>query len=467
MIAGLQATRSLTQEAVDRKVETTPPIARIGTSSAIGISLVVLATIAVIWALQWTKVFMIPLAVAILATFWLMPMVDWLHRLRIPRALGAAIVLGTVILALGGAGYALRDDARDFLNGLAKATHQTRVEFNQAMHDPDGWLHHVRNTLSDRTLSERAGAMTAEDSLDVQFSLVRGSTTLAAAAVDIVVVLFLIYLLLASGDLFKRKLLVVISGQLARRRVTVEILNGIAVQFQRYLAVLATTNVAMGLLTWALFSALGVEHAAVWGVAAGILHIIPYLGPAVIAVASFLVTSTQFDSLGPAFVVASTSLLISTLIGMLLTTWLASRASKMNSPAVFAGLMFWGWMWGIPGLLLGTPLMMATKVMADRIPCLHWLGIFLGDAPKRETKTADSEVVTFAETAYAAEGLTESAVNGEVPFVATEVVVETAPLVHRDNRGSKTKVDDDLGAAPFGDAFAPAGLPMFFRRQAH
>jgi predicted PurR-regulated permease PerM len=181
--------------------------------------------------------------------------------------------------------------------------------------------------------------------LDTQFSLLRGSTTVATAVVDVIVVLFLVYLLLASGDLFKRKLLVIISGELARRRLTVEILNGIAEQFQRYLAVLVTTNVSIGTLTWAAFSALGVEHAAVWGSAAGILHIVPYLGPAAIAVLVLLVTSAQFNSLSYALIIATSSLLVSTLIGMLLTTWLTSRASHMNSVAVFAGLMFWGWLW--------------------------------------------------------------------------------------------------------------------------
>jgi predicted PurR-regulated permease PerM len=416
----------------------------------------VLTTIAVIWALQWTKVFMIPLAVAIFATFWLMPIVDRLQRMHIPRSFGAALVLGMVIFSVGGAGYSLRDDARDFLSGLGKATHHTRVVFNQAMRDPDGWLHHIRSTLTDGTLPTKANASSfdaADGPLDMEFSLVRGSTTVAAAAMDVVVVLFLMYLLLASGDLFKRKLLVVISGHLARRRVTVEILNQIAVQFQRYLGVLAVSNVAIGLLTWALFSALGVEHAAVWGVAAGILHIVPYLGPAVIAAASLLVTSTQFDSLSQAFIVASTSLLISALIGMLLTTWLASRASRMNSVAVFAGLMFWGWLWGIPGMLLGTPLMMATKVMSDRIHCLNWLGTFLGDAHKREIKHAsdDNRALVMNST----EGLTEIATNGEAPLVAAEIASETVVLA-RGSQTEKTKAVADLNDSYTIDSTAAA-----------
>jgi predicted PurR-regulated permease PerM len=360
-------------------------------------SLVVIATIAAIWSLQWAKAFFIPLAVAIFATFWLMPLVDWLQRLRIPRSLGAAVVLAATICALGGTGYALRDDARDFVSGLTSASRHARTAFDRASRDPNGWIHHLKSALADRAPPGAGGASAAE-TVDVETRLLRSSSAVVAVAVETTVVLFLIYLLLASGDLFKRKLVVVISGRLSRQRVTVEILHEIGVQLQRYLVVLVSTNLAIGVLTWALFAAMGVEHAAVWGVAAAVLHLIPYLGPAVIAGAVFLVTSAQFNSLSQAFMVTSVSLAITALIGMLLTTVLASRASNMNSVATFAGLMFWSWLWGIPGLLLGTPIIMATKAVADRIEGLNWLGTFLSGPPKRPRRDTASAVVTEAAT---------------------------------------------------------------------
>jgi predicted PurR-regulated permease PerM len=388
--------------------------------------LIIIATIAAIVALQWAKLFFIPLAVAIFAAFWLMPAVDLLQRWRIPRGLGAAVVLFLTLFALVGSGYALRDDARDFLSGLSKAAHQTRVALNQAARDPNGWLHNIRSTMNDRSAPSANARADITGVESVQFSLMEGSTTLAAAAVDTTVVLFLVYLLLASGDLFQRKLLVVISGQLSRKRITVEILHGIGEQFQRYIAVLVTTNAAIGLLTWGLFAAMGVEHAAVWGIAAGVLHIIPYLGPAIIAAASLLVTSAQFNSLSEAVLVASGSLLISALIGMLLTTWLASRASQMNSVAVFVGLLFWGWLWGIPGLLLGTPLMMATKVMADRIESLNWLGTFLGGSPQRVRDKPVATTLTSPES---------------TPIDASVAVRDIAPSVN-----TASKLPNEIGA---------------------
>jgi predicted PurR-regulated permease PerM len=389
-------------------------------ATATRISLIILASIAAIWALQWAKEFLIPLAVAIFATFWLMPLVDWLHRMRVPRTLGAAIVLAAVVFAIGGAAYELRDEARAFGNSISYAVHAVRVAFDHAFRDPDGWLHDLRTALIDRPPNAKASVSDPE--IDLQSALMRSSSTAATAAVDITVVLFLMYLLLVSGDLFQRKLLVVISGRLARRRVTVEILHEIGAHFQRYLAVLSVSNIAIGFLTWAVYSLFGVEHAAVWGVAAGLLHLVPYVGPAVIAVASFLVSSVQFNSLSDAFLVALASLSISALIGMLLTTLLASRLSNMNSVAAFAGLMFWGWLWGIPGLLLGTPLIMATKVIAERVECLNWLATFLGGAPKRERKPRSDDPSVKV-------GLTESAATGETTFVAPEVVVEMTEFV--------------------------------------
>jgi predicted PurR-regulated permease PerM len=256
-----------------------------------------------------------------------------------------------------------------------------------------------------------------------------------AAAANVIVVLFAIYLMLLSGDSFKRKLMTVVSsqtenGNLSRKRITIEILNEIAAQFQRYLGVLAVTNVVIGLLIWAAFAMVGVEHAAVWGVAAAVLHIIPYVGPAVIAVASMIVTALQFDSLGQGLLSASVALIIFGLIGMLFQTWLAGRASSMNSVAVFTGLMFWGWLWGIAGLLLGTPLMMAMKVVADRVECLHWLATFLSDGSKRDRKpqiSAANEAATLPGNA-AAEGVAMPAIAASA--ITAETAVETAAIAN-------------------------------------
>jgi predicted PurR-regulated permease PerM len=417
------------------------------------VSLVVLATIAVLWALQWGSVFLIPCAVALCMTFWLMPLVDGLQRIRVPRLIGAALVLLVLMGGVGGAGYALRDDVRGFAASLPEAARHARVAFNEAVHDPNGWLHHWRKMFVDRGLVAGPKAIAPNVPTDMETAVVRGSTTAMAAAANVGIVLFLIYLMLASGDLFKRKLMVVVGhhatpqseSTLGRKRLTVQIINEVAAQFQRYLGVLAVTNIIIGFLIWAAFAALGMEHSAVWGAAAAVLHIVPYGGPAVIAIASFFAAALQFDSLSHAVLVAGTSLLIFGLIGMWLATWLAGRASNMNAVAVFIGLMFWGWLWGIPGLLLGTPLTMAFKVIADRVECLSWLGTLLGDAPKRERKSIEDRLAVPVAAA-----LTESAATGDPAFATGEVAAETVVMAREVQRTSvnEEKVDDSGALLP-------------------
>ncbi len=451
-------------------------------SNTVRIALIVIASIAVLWSLQWSADFLIPCTVAVCMTFWLMPLVDRLQALRIPRSLGAAIVLAALIGGIGFTGYMLRDDARGFAANLPIAAHRARLVLNEAAHDPNGIIHHVRGVFTDRiSNSGSRGRQIPEvvtNSVDVQDVLLKGSSTAAVAAANAIVVLFAIYLMLLSGDLFKRKLMTVIgsrveTGVMSRKRMTVDILNEITVQFQRYLGVLAITNIAIGFMTWGAFAALGVEHAAVWGVAAAVLHIIPYLGPAIIAIASFLVTAVQFDSLGQATLVASTVLLIFCLIGMLFSTWLAGRASNMNSVAVFTGLMFWGWLWGISGLLLGTPLMMALKVVADRIDCLNWLGIFLGDASKRERKShpaAEQQLATVSAVSGATPATAQAHIEGladraamlllsEPGSIAGEVTTESdvvAKAIGRDSRRSSEALPSEKGADEFGVHPLPA-----------
>ena len=131
--------------------------------------------------------------------------------------------------------------------------------------------------------------------------------------------------------------------------------------------------------TWLAFWWLGVEYAALWGVAAGVMNSIPYFGPTVVAIAAFVVSFLQFESAWQASMVSLASLAITTIEGMLITPLLVSRLASMNPVAVFLGLLFWGWLWGVVGMLLAVPLMMAMKAVADRVDDLKPLAELLGE----------------------------------------------------------------------------------------
>ncbi len=193
-------------------------------------------------------------------------------------------------------------------------------------------------------------------------------------------VVFLVFFLLLGGDRFKRNLVRLTGPSLSRKKITVQILNDINHSIQKYLLMMLTTNLLVALLSWAVFRWFGLENAGAWAAAAGLLHIVPYLGPAVMAVATAMAAFIQFDSLGMAVLVGGASLAIATVVGTFVTTWMTGRIANMNSAAVFVSLMFWGWLWGVWGMLLSIPIIVIIKVVSQHVEQLQPVAELLGDS---------------------------------------------------------------------------------------
>jgi predicted PurR-regulated permease PerM len=204
------------------------------------------------------------------------------------------------------------------------------------------------------------------------------SALLATVAAQTPIVLLLTYFLLASGAHFRRKLVQLVGPSLSRKKDAVHILEEIDTQVQRYLLAVLASNALLGVTTWLAFLALGLDQAGVWGVAAGVFHFVPYLGPALIAlgsgVAAFLQSGSPLYALG----VGAVSLLLAGLIGFGFMTWLQSRFARVNAAVLFIALLFFGWLWGVWGLLLGAPLVAIAKVVFDRVESLKPAGELLG-----------------------------------------------------------------------------------------
>ena len=192
-------------------------------------------------------------------------------------------------------------------------------------------------------------------------------------------VAFLTYFLLVADDLFKRKLVKHIGPTLARKRVTVQILDEISTQIERFLLVQILTSIIVGVVTAIALWALGLQQPIVWGIAAGILNTIPYFGPIIVTGGLAMVGFVQFGTLEMAGTVAGTALVITTLEGWLLTPTLLGRVGRLNHIAIFASLLLWSWLWGVWGLLLAVPMLMATKAVCDHIEELQPLADFLGE----------------------------------------------------------------------------------------
>jgi predicted PurR-regulated permease PerM len=199
-------------------------------------------------------------------------------------------------------------------------------------------------------------------------------------------VIFLAYFLLLSGDTFKRKMVRLAGPSLSSRKVTVNILDDINHSIQMYMFMLLVTNALVGLLTWGALSWFGVENAGAWAVAAALLHLIPYFGPLVTAIVTGMAAFLQFDSLIMAGMIGGISLVIATFVGIFVTTWLTGRIARMNAPAVFVSLLFWTWLWGIWGMLLSIPIIVIIKVISERVEELHPIAELLGNLQSPASK---------------------------------------------------------------------------------
>jgi predicted PurR-regulated permease PerM len=166
---------------------------------------------------------------------------------------------------------------------------------------------------------------------------------------------------------------------LSRRKITVQVLDDINRSIQRYMLMLLSTNVLVALLAWIAFRWIGLDNAGAWAVAAGFLHLVPYLGPGLVAIATGMVAWMQFDSFVMAFLVAGVWLAIAVTVGTFVTTWMTGRIARMNSAAVFISLLFWGWLWGIWGMLLSVPIIVIVKVVSEHVEPLQPVAELLGE----------------------------------------------------------------------------------------
>jgi predicted PurR-regulated permease PerM len=358
-------------------------------SAALGV-LMVLAVLAV---LRLASGFFIPLMLGLVFTYALSPVVDWLHRrLRIPRALSAAVLILGILGGTGAAVYSLSDDANDLIATLPDAARKLRDSINRNPKKTDTALETVQKAAAElQKAAEEAGGggvaapnrgvarvVVEKPRFDLRDYLWSGTLGLVSMLGQTVVVTFLTYFLLISGDTFRRKLVKIAGPGLAEKRLTVQALDEINAQVQRYLVVQLLASVGVGVATGLAFAWIGLKHATVWGIAAGVLNLVPYVGNVAVTGAAALVAFLQFGETRMALVVAGSSMLINTVEGYLLVPWATSKASSMNPVVVFIGVLAWGWMWGVWGLLLGIPILMAVKAVCDRVDHLKPIGELLG-----------------------------------------------------------------------------------------
>jgi len=355
------------------------------------LSLALLTVMACVFALRAASAVFIPVLLGLAISYALSPLVDRLQRLHLPRVIGAALLLAAIGGGLAWTAWALSDDAAELVESLPAASQKVREALRAQRGHSESTIDKVQRaaTQIEQAAQEGAAAPTSprgvtrvsieRSRFDIKDYLWTGTLGVAASIGQAVVVVFIAYFLMISGNRFRRKIVKIAGPTFAQKRVTVEVLDEITAQIHRYLLVQLFVSVLVGIAVGLAFYAVGLQHAAVWGVAACVLNFVPYLGTLVLTTGAALVAFVQFGTLNGALLVASIAMGLHVISGNLLTPWLTSRTNRMNAVAVFVGILAFGWLWGVWGLLLGVPVLAAVKAVCDRVDDFKAVSELLGD----------------------------------------------------------------------------------------
>jgi predicted PurR-regulated permease PerM len=355
------------------------------------VALVVVAVCAVLWLLDWAAEVFIPVLLGLMFSYALTPVVDRLQAWHIPRVIGATVLLASIIGGTVATMYSIEDDANAMIESLPDTAQKIRQALRPKVRTPDSAIANVQEAATqiaqvaaETTPKPPAGGGVTRVQIetpkfDIKAHLWSGTLGLVALLGQAMVVTFVTFFLLVSGDTFRRKMAKIAGPTFKTKRLTVEALDEITGQVKRYLLVQLFLSVLVGLATWLAFLWIGLAHAGVWGVLSGVLNLIPYFGAIAVTGSSALVGFVQFEDLETALIVAGASLVIHGIVGHILMPWLTGRASSMNPVVVFVSVLAWGWLWGIWGLLLGMPIMLAIKAVCDRVEDLKPIGELLGE----------------------------------------------------------------------------------------
>lgn len=358
------------------------------------LTITVIAVIGTILMLQYAKPVLIPVVIGVLISYVLAPAVTSMAKRGIHRAVGAFIILGLISAAIGWGVYTLSDDVVDIIDDVPQAAERLRQRFDTPQRRPQaerGLLERVQEAAEkiDKTAAEASDPVPVSQGVqrvevieppfratDYLWSGGRGVISFLGQAA---VVLFLVYFLLVTDDLFKRKIVRIAGPTLSKKRISVQIMDDINRQISGFLRVQVITSAIVAVATGVALWWFGVDNYIIWALLAGVFNSIPYLGPIVVSGGLAIVTFMQFDDLATTVYVSGTALLITSLEGWLLTPVLMSRAAQMNPVAIFVGLLFFSWVWGVVGTILAVPMLMAIKAVCDRVEDFQPVGEMLGE----------------------------------------------------------------------------------------
>jgi len=335
-----------------------------------------LFVLAVLYTFYFAADFVLPVALALLMSLLLLPLVGFLNKkARIPEAVGSALAIAALMVVLAGLGSLIYQPAASFIQDLPNHLQQIQgrltflsASLKQAGHTSD----QVQQLMGSNQASTTVVTLKGPGVLQILFS----QTPLFLA--KLTVVLILTYFLLAHQEAFLLKAVKAVPTFQDKRRV-VDIAKEIRTSIARYLLSVTLLNLSLGACVGIGLALLGLSNALMWGVAVFLLNYIPFIGAvagiSLVAIASLI----QFENIGYACLAPLLYLALNALESNFVTPNILGRWMTLNPVGIFLSFLFWGWLWGVPGMLLAVPILATMKIFCDRVDSLTQLGEFLGD----------------------------------------------------------------------------------------
>ena len=369
----------------------TATVAPSGTISVRGTATMLVVAAATLFVLREMRLFAAPVLVSILLAYAVEPLVDVFMRCRLPRA--AAVLAAAIVIAL--ASFAGVRAASRQITAFVDALPTTVAAIERAAmrrgdrstDDAPGPVQHLQRAATDLQAALDAAGASAEPQVrrvavtrgfDVRDYFLPAWNQMLLTGAQLIVSGMLTLVLLLAGDRIKRKVVHAAGPDFEDRLLTAEVIRDIDRRIQRYLAARVLISGIVAAATAIAMWALGVREPLVLGVIAGVLNVVPFIGPAMGVAVCASVAFVQFHTVPVTLEAGGLATLVAALEGNLVTPWLTGRAGEMNTVAVFVSVLFWGWMWSVWGLLLAVPIMVSIKAAADRIEPLQPLGELLG-----------------------------------------------------------------------------------------
>ena len=345
----------------------------------------ILTTLAVLYSLYFAREFLIPIAFALLLNFLLSPLVRRMLAWHVKPPISAAILVLVLITAVAEGAYQLAGPAQRWAMTAPQSFARAEQRLRSIIRPVQQVTQNVeRATAAVASQSDRAPSVVVQTGPSVSSRLFGTTQRIAAGLLEIFI---LLYFLLAGGDLFLQKLIKVLP-HFSDKVKAVEIARATEAAVSAYLSTAFLINIVEGAVVAGVLWLLGMPNVLLWGALVTLFEFVPYLG-ALAAVIVFTVAGlTTYDEVPRALLVPGSFLAINLLQANLVTPMLLGHRLTLNPVAIFVGLAFFFWIWGVPGAFLAVPLLASFKIFCDHIESLAAIGEFLGQRDEEERRSS-------------------------------------------------------------------------------